>query len=128
MTVPPVVIDLGTSVAAAARVLDHERLKRLPVVDGSGRLAVIVSRADLLGVFLRDDEAIEREIREHVLLRTLWTDSTGIAVSVHKGVVTLSGVADTPEAVDYLGRLCAGVPGVAEVRNAVVATTKGSRP
>jgi pimeloyl-ACP methyl ester carboxylesterase len=45
--------------AAAAAVLMHDRrVKRLPVVDGAGRLMGIVSRVDVLAVFTRPDEEI----------------------------------------------------------------------
>src|SRR5205823_13598219 len=39
---------LGSSLTAVADVMAHRRLKRLPVVDLSGKLAGIVSRLDLL--------------------------------------------------------------------------------
>jgi len=48
MTPDPVTVSLDASVRAAAEAMAHRRLKRLPVVDGSGRLAGIVSRLDLL--------------------------------------------------------------------------------
>lgn len=43
------------------------RVKRLPVVDETGCLEGIVSRADLLKVFLRDDEEIAEEVRREVV-------------------------------------------------------------
>jgi CBS domain-containing protein len=42
-------------------------VKRLPVVDEAGRLVGIVSRADLLTVFIRSDEAIWRETMDDVI-------------------------------------------------------------
>ena len=41
----------------------RSRVKRLPVVDEEGMLEGVVSRSDLLKVFLRPDEDIEEEIR-----------------------------------------------------------------
>ena len=50
MSSPPVVALAGTPLAAAARLMDAEQVKRLPVVDDLGRLVGIVSRGDLLKV------------------------------------------------------------------------------
>ena len=74
MTVPPITIAEDDSVAVAARLMDTERVKRLPVVDSEGRLVGIVSRSDLLRPYLRSDEDIREEIVEGVLLRTMWMD------------------------------------------------------
>jgi CBS-domain-containing membrane protein len=48
MTPNPVTVVDGATVAAAADVMAHKRLKRLPVVASSGKLVGIVSRLDLL--------------------------------------------------------------------------------
>jgi len=48
MTADPVTVVESTSIAAAAAVMAHKRLKRLPVVDASGNLIGMVSRLDLL--------------------------------------------------------------------------------
>jgi hypothetical protein len=44
----------------------QRHLKRLPVVDAAGLLEGIVSRSDLLKVFLRSDEVLADEIRRTV--------------------------------------------------------------
>jgi CBS-domain-containing membrane protein len=49
-------------------------LKALPVVDDDGRLVGIVSQADLLKSFVREDASIRREIMEDVLRGTLSID------------------------------------------------------
>jgi hypothetical protein len=77
----------GASVPVAARLLARHGIKRLPVVE-ENRLVGIVSRADLLRLFLRDDEAIHREIVDEVLLRALWIDPGTVLVTVRDGVVT----------------------------------------
>jgi CBS domain-containing protein len=48
MTPNPATVVVGATVAAVADVMAHKRLKRLPVVDGAGKLVGIVSRLDLL--------------------------------------------------------------------------------
>ena len=67
-------------------------MKRLPVVDPAERTILgIVSRADLLKVFLRDDAEIARELREDVIRRTLWIDPDTIRILVRDGIVTMEG-------------------------------------
>jgi CBS domain-containing protein len=117
MSTPAVTVTVGTPVGVAAHAMDRERVKRLPVVDGTGQLVGIVSRADLLRVYLRADVDIAVEIRDQVLVRTLWIDPAPITVSVDRGIVTLTGAIDRRSTVDIVGRLCEAVPGVVEVVN-----------
>ncbi|WP_327418591.1 CBS domain-containing protein [Streptomyces sp. NBC_01233] len=56
----------GWSKHRPARLMADRHVKRLPVVDADGRLLGIVSRADLLKVFLRTDEELAAEIRHSV--------------------------------------------------------------
>jgi CBS domain-containing protein len=58
MTAPAVTIGPDATVTEAARLLHRHGIKRLPVVDPAGPLLGIVSRADLLKVFLRADAEI----------------------------------------------------------------------
>ncbi|HSO52819.1 MAG TPA: CBS domain-containing protein, partial [Actinomycetes bacterium] len=74
MTAPAVTVGPDATVAEAARLLHHHGIKRMPVVDPAGPLLGIVSRADLLKVFLRSDVEISQEIRQEVLLRSMWMD------------------------------------------------------
>ncbi|AQZ63195.1 Inosine-5'-monophosphate dehydrogenase [[Actinomadura] parvosata subsp. kistnae] len=60
-------------------------------MDGDGRLQGIVSRRDLVKLFLRCDEEIAAEIRDDILDRALWVNTDGVQMSVEHGVVTLSG-------------------------------------
>jgi CBS domain-containing protein len=48
MTPAPITLPATTPLAEAAAVLADRNLKRLPVIDGDGRLAGMVSRSDLL--------------------------------------------------------------------------------
>jgi len=66
------------------------KVGRLPVVDADGVLIGIVSRRDVLRVFLRPDEEIARQIRE-LLTEILLADPERSTVRVRDGVVTLSG-------------------------------------
>jgi CBS domain-containing protein len=90
MTSPAITIYPDASVAAAARLMNAHRIRRLPVVDPEGKLMGIVSRRDLLTVFLRPDEQIAREVRD-IFAELLPDEPDGIEVTVHNGIVTLTG-------------------------------------
>ncbi|MFF5209625.1 CBS domain-containing protein [Streptosporangium sp. NPDC000396] len=91
MTTPVVTVSMDAPVVIAGRLMECQDVKRLPVVDRQGRLVGIISRRDLLKVFVRSDRDIEREIRVNVLMRSLWMDTSRVCVTVDNGVVTLSG-------------------------------------
>jgi CBS-domain-containing membrane protein len=90
MTKPAITIHPDAPIPRAAAVMRNNHVKRLPVVDSSGKLLGIVSRRDLLSVFLRPDAQIEAEVRE-LLTEILFADPAAITVAVHGGVVTLLG-------------------------------------
>jgi CBS-domain-containing membrane protein len=115
MSSPPVVVPTGTSIAAAARIMDSEDVKRLAVIDDVGRLVGIVSRSDLLKVHLRPDIEILVDIEEEVL-RTIPTDDANrVNVAVVNGVVTLSGRVHRWSAMDLAVRLTRQIAGVVDV-------------
>ena len=62
MTAAVVTIPPEDTVEHAARLMYTRKVKRLPVIDANGHLVGIISRADVLSVFDRTDEAIRREI------------------------------------------------------------------
>jgi CBS domain-containing protein len=90
MSSPAVTIQPGASLAAAVRLMRTRKVSRLPVVGADGALAGIVSQRDVLGVFLRRDADIARQVRE-LLTEILLADPADITVRVHDGVVTVSG-------------------------------------
>ncbi|MDP4510076.1 CBS domain-containing protein [Nonomuraea turcica] len=83
MTTPPIVISAAASVVSAARIMQARDVRRLAVVDGNGCLVGIVSRRDLVKVFLRDDDKIAAVVRDDVLGRALWLDTSDVRVEVH---------------------------------------------
>jgi CBS-domain-containing membrane protein len=121
MTSPAVSIRPHATVADAHRLMDDARIKRLPVVDGHGRLVGIVSRGDLLRVHLRQPEAIRREIEDVVLLRTLGIDPSAVRVQVDRGVVTLRGLVCRSSTIALIERMCRDVSGVVDVVNEIAA-------
>lgn len=115
MSSPPVVVLSGTPISAAARLMDTEQVKRLPVVDDLGRLVGIVSRGDLLKVHLRPDDEIHQDVTTGVLAPMVTGDATAINAVVAGGVVTLTGRVDRWSTADWVDRLTRQVPGVVEV-------------
>ncbi|MFE2264515.1 CBS domain-containing protein [Streptomyces griseosporeus] len=91
MSAPPVTVPADATIAEAARAMARHRVERLPVCDADGRLAGIVTRRDLLAVFLRPDEEIRRRVVDEVLAGALWLPPRSVDVSVTEGVVALSG-------------------------------------
>jgi CBS-domain-containing membrane protein len=105
------------NVVRAARVMEKHKIKRLPVVDGEGRLIGVLSRSDLLQLFLRRDHAIQEEILEDVLTHTLRLSPSSLTVEVADGLVTLSGTVRRRSLVPVILRLCRSVDGVVDVIN-----------
>ncbi|MCX4673715.1 CBS domain-containing protein [Streptomyces sp. NBC_01381] len=91
MSTPPVCVHADNSIAEGARCMAQHKVERLPVVDEEDRLVGIVTRRDLLQVFLRADDEIRHEVIEQVLVRTLWLAPQTIKIDVQDGVVTLEG-------------------------------------
>jgi CBS domain-containing protein len=119
MTAPAIVIDPQRPVTEVATLLLAEGVNRLPVV-ADGVLVGIVTRADLVRAFARDDEAIRDEI-----IRTarddLWVDPTRLDVRVTDGVVQLGGELDSPDEARVVATFARRVPGVVEVVSSVTA-------
>jgi CBS domain-containing protein len=114
MTTPAVTIEPQRSVAEAARLMVERSVNRLPVVSG-GKLVGIVTRADLVRAFARSDEEIEREIRDDVLLHTLWIHPRYVRIAVADGEVVLDGQVDTRTDAELVAAYVARVPGVVAV-------------
>lgn len=119
MTSPAVCARPEWSIVEAARTMDREKIKRLPVVDEAGRLTGIVSRSDLLRLFLRHDTAIREEINRDILDRTLHLSPSAVRVTVNDGVVTLTGRVEQNDLVPVIERLCASVDGVVSVHQSI---------
>ena len=116
MTTPPVTIHPDAYLGAAARLMNDRHVKRLPVVDSSGTLIGIVSRRDLLSVFLRSDVDIAADVHA-IIVGMLLEDGSAVSVSVSDGVVTLAGPLSQPDHAAAAIRLTSEVDGVIDVIN-----------
>ncbi|MEX1659298.1 CBS domain-containing protein [Streptomyces pseudovenezuelae] len=119
MTSPALTIRADATLALAAREMARARVKRLPVVDATGHLEGIVSRADLLKVFLRDDEDVAEEIRREVVSYLFPSPESAVLVEVRDGVVTLGGRVRDTSLVPVAARLVRAVEGVVDVEFAL---------
>ena len=90
MTAPAITIGPDATIPAAARLMNTHHIRRLPVVDEEGKLVGIVSRRDLLSVFLRPDGDIVHDARQ-VLDELPLADPKDVTVTVRHGVVSLAG-------------------------------------
>ncbi|MFD5256348.1 CBS domain-containing protein [Streptomyces bobili] len=115
MSAPAVTVHADATLAEAARIMAQRKVKRLPVVNEVGILEGVVSRADLLKVFLRSDEEITEEVRHEVVAHLFPAPVERIRVEVSEGVVTLTGRIRDASLVPVAARLVRAVEGVVDV-------------
>ena len=125
MTAPAITVGPDATIPAAARLMNTHHVRRLPVVDEDGKLVGIVSRRDLLSVFLRRDADIVHDVRQ-VLDELPLADPKNVIVTVRHGVVTLAGAMrpepDQEQPVIPLAlRLIWDIDGVVDVANKLAA-------
>jgi len=119
MTAPAITIGPDATIPAAARLMNTHHIRRLPVVDEDGKLVGIVSRRDLLSVFLRPDADILHDVRQ-VLDEIPVTDPKDVTVAVRHGVVSLDGTVRPDMHHDLIAlalRLIWDIDGVVDVVN-----------
>ena len=117
MSSPAVTIRPEAPVEEAARLMYDRRLKRLPVVNPSGRLLGIISRVDVLSVFSRTDEEIRDEVVHRVLPGVVACKPGDFDVAVHDGIVTISGASREEHAARAILTAVRHVQGVVAVRD-----------
>ncbi|UUN25639.1 CBS domain-containing protein [Streptomyces sp. FIT100] len=115
MSAPAVCAHPEWTVVEAARLMEVHGVKRLPVVDETDKLQGIVSRSDLLRIFLRRDDAIREEINRDVLRQTLGLAPSDVTVVVREGQVSLDGSVEFRSLIPIIERLCRSVDGVVSV-------------
>jgi CBS-domain-containing membrane protein len=115
MNAPAITVHSGSTLAQAARIMAQRGVKRLPVVNDEGMLEGIVSRADLLKVFLRPDNDIADEVRRDIVDILFPAPVEPIHVMVTEGVVTLTGRTGDADLIPVAVRLARAVEGVVDV-------------
>jgi len=117
MTSPAITIGPDATIPAAARLMNTHHVRRLPVVDEDGKLVGVVSRRDLLSVFLRPDADISHDARQ-VLDELSLANAKEVIVTVRHGVVTLTGTMPPgPDLAPLALQLIWDIDGVVDVVN-----------
>lgn len=115
MSAPALTIASHRPVHEAARLMVAEGVNRLPVLE-DGKLAGILTRADVVRAFTRTDAEIDEEIRGDILRRTFWLEPGRVSVTVVDGHVSIEGELETEADCEVLPALVARVPGVVSVQ------------
>jgi CBS domain-containing protein len=115
MTKPALTVGPEQTVPTAARMLQRHGVTRLPVVDEHGTLIGIVSRRDLISLFVRTDREIATEVRQEVLDRAMQSDINAVSADVTDGVVVLNGRVDRRSLIPTAVALARRVEGVVDV-------------
>ena len=124
MTSPAVTIHPDAPLGAAARLMNGHHIRRLPVVNPASELIGVVSRQDLLSVFLRSDDEIAAEIAD-ALTRLLTDGPVQVAVTVREGMVTLTGRVPQAEQIAAVVKMTADTDGVVAVTSRLTAGPAG---
>lgn len=127
MSRPAITATPDDYVTEAAQLMRDHRVERLPVVDDRGRPVGIVTRGDLLRVFLRTDEDIRREVTRRVA-QGLDVPRYVVDVGIDAGVVTLRGHLERHDDVELAARIAGHVDGVVAVTNRLTHRPNSARP
>lgn len=117
MTSPTISVPADTTLMEAARLMQERNIRRLIVTDSRGRIAGIVTRSDLLQVFLRTDEDLRDEMINKVIPAVLFDHDGHLNVDVRSNVITLSGEVDRKSDARILTRLASDLDGAVGVIN-----------
>ncbi|WP_037802362.1 CBS domain-containing protein [Streptomyces sp. LaPpAH-108] len=115
MSTPAVTVHADATLPEAARIMAVKGVKRLPVIDAQGALVGVVSRGDLLKMFLRSDGELADEIRRSVVDVLFPAPVEPVHVVVADGVATLTGCVRDAERIELAARMTRGVEGVVDV-------------
>ncbi len=104
-------------IALAAREMHTRGFKRLPVIDDKGSLVGIVSRGDLLTVFLRTDAQVRADVRRTLAAIQEHGDAKELKARVAGGVVELEGWFLERSRLEATVRAITAIDGVVGVRS-----------
>ena len=112
MTAPALTLEPYRPLRTAAEMMTARQVNRLPVVDDDGRLLGIVTRADLVRVFVRTDAELVEAIRMDLLGRTMWIDPGKFEITVDHGAAKVRGTVLKRSTAELIERFLHCVPGV----------------
>jgi CBS domain-containing protein len=100
-----------------ARHMVEDGRKRMPVVDGGGKVVGIVSRSDVLRALHRSDDEVIADV-DALLIDPMRSPERHHAVAaIHDGVVTVTGSVQFPDDRRVLSAMIWQIPGVVDVRD-----------
>jgi CBS domain-containing protein len=117
MTAPVRTVPAGEPLSVAARMLAREKVRRMFVVDDGGRIVGVVSRRDLLGIYLHTDEELRASIEELLSSPAVGLPKDTVGISVHNGTATVDGVLTKRRQAEVVARAVLAMPGVVAVQN-----------
>lgn len=120
MTRPPVTIGPDRSVAEAAALMAQAKVNRLPVTE-QGRLIGILTRADIVRAYARDDAELVDVVRDAVRA----VDGLRV-VGVHDGVATLAGDVASAELMPAVHALVERIGGIVGVEDGEVTWSRSA--
>ena len=118
MTSPARTIHPDADVCEALREMARCHVGRLVVVDGGGRVLGMLARSDVLRVFLRSDDELQREV-EAAVSEAVGVTPHDLSVAVADGVVHLRGWVERTACAWAAAAAARAVPGVVDVDDAV---------
>ncbi|WP_262060484.1 CBS domain-containing protein [Streptomyces sp. STR69] len=127
MTRPAFIVAPEQHVTDAASMMDLHHVARLPVVDDEDRLVGIVTRGNLLKLFLRPDAEIGRDVVDR-LVRGIDCPRYEVDAAVADGVVTLRGHLARRGDARLAARIAGQVDGVVAITDHLTYDSDGLRP
>jgi CBS domain-containing protein len=117
MTTPVQTVGADEPVSAAARQLAKQKMRRLFVLDADGRLTGVVSRRDVLRVYLHTDETIRADIEALLASPAVGVPPRTVDVTVVGGMATVDGVLASRRQAEIAARAVLTLSGVVGMRN-----------
>ncbi|QVQ50048.1 CBS domain-containing protein [Spiractinospora alimapuensis] len=115
MSTRVVTVHPDDNAVTIARVMDRFDVKQVPVVDERNHLLGLVSRRDLLGVFVRADEDIKRDVERAIQNVPAWIEPADLSFTVREGIVRAEGRLHQHSNVPVVIQIIEGVDGVVAV-------------
>lgn len=122
MTVPAITTSRSTSVIDAARTAAKAKVRQMPVVDAEGKMVGVVTRSDLIRVFLHTDQEIRQHVVDDVLVRHFGIDPSTLRISVEAGIVTVTGQVERRLLIGPIVDMIRQIAGVVAVHNQLTYT------
>ncbi|MEA2001205.1 MAG: CBS domain-containing protein [Actinomycetota bacterium] len=116
MTKDPIIVTDSMTIREAARTMKRHKIKRVPVVGDDGRLVGILSRADVMKVFAREDDAIAADVAD-ILHRYRFDHQ--VEATTNDGRIMITGGVEHRSGAKLIEEILFRILGVIEVDNQI---------